>query len=459
MNKNKKKVLVVDDEQGVRQSFRMTLKDNYDILEANNGKEALKILQENRPDVILLDIIMPQMSGIEVLKNMKEIGVQVPIIVITAIKDTDAGKEAMKLGAFDYLTKPLDVKKLEALIQKTLGSRAVILVVDDELGVRDSCRLVLKDEYNVLTATNGQECLKIVEDQSPSAVLLDIRMPDIDGIEVLKQIREMKPHLPVVILTGVGTHRTAIEAIKLGAADFIVKPVSASHLKKAIEDVLTKTKKELLVKDTSVSVEDTLKKHYLDTLKSLSKVIESRDPYTKRHSEQVAKYAIEIAKELGSSDEEIEIMEQAALLHDIGKIGVKDSILHKPDKLNSEEWKEVKKHPEIGEEILQPFKLLHIEQAMIRYHHERFDGTGYPDGLKGEETPIYARILAVADSYDAMVSLRPYRRAFTSQEVKEELEKCKSNQFDPRIVDAFLRVLEKKGKKDKRSKEANSLNR
>lgn len=328
-----------------------------------------------------------------------------------------------------------------------------ILVVDDELGVRESLRMVLKDNYNVLTAANGQEGLEMIKEGKPSLVILDVKMPDIDGMEVLKQIKDTCPQLPVIVLTGAGTHRIAAEALKLGAADFIVKPINAGSVKQTIENILTSGDKKMFEGNPFPSTEKALKNAYLDTLRALSKVIESRDLYTKRHSELVAKYAVEIANELGLSTEEIEVMEQTALLHDIGKIGIKDTILNKPGKLNAEEWEEVKKHPLIGEELIRPFKLLHIEQTMIRHHHERFDGAGYPDKLKGEEIPIYARILAVADSFEAMVSDRPYRSKLSLEEAKKELERCKGTQFDPKVVEAFLRVLETKATKEARDEQ------
>jgi putative nucleotidyltransferase with HDIG domain len=324
-----------------------------------------------------------------------------------------------------------------------MSLQANILVVDDELGVRESLRMVLKDNYNVLTAAGGQEGLEMIKEGKPSLVILDVRMPDMGGIEVLKQIKDTCSQLPVIVLTGAGTHRIAAEALKLGAADFIVKPINAGSVKQTIENALTGTDKKMSGGSSFPSTEEALKNAYLDTLKALSKAIESRDLYTQKHSELVAKYAVEIAKELGLSTEEIEVMEQTALLHDIGKIGIKDTILNKPGKLNPEEWEEVKKHPLIGEELIRPFKLLHIEQTMIRHHHERFDGTGYPDKLKGQEIPIYARILAVADSFEAMVSDRPYRSKLSLQEAKKELERCKGTQFDPKAVEAFLRVWEK----------------
>lgn len=349
-----------------------------------------------------------------------------------------------------------------------MSLKSNILVVDDELGVREALRMVLKDSYNVLTATNGQEGLGAIKQGGLSLVILDVRMPDINGLEILKQARARCPQLPVIVITGAGTHRMAIEAIKLGAADFIVKPINVVYVKQTIKNALTSTGKKVSAGSSVPCKEETLRNEYIGTLRALSKEIESRDPYTQRHSERVTKYALEIAKELGLSTEEIEIMEQAALLHDIGKIEIKDMILHKPDKLNSEEWGVMKKHPLRGEEIIQPFKLLHIEQTMIRHHHERFDGNGYPDKLKGEEIPIYARILAMADSFEAMISDRPYRSRLSLQEAKKELERCKGTQFDPKVVEAFLRALETKAikedrdeqrEKNEQGKETDSTNR
>ncbi|GAG05818.1 unnamed protein product, partial [marine sediment metagenome] len=158
---------------------------------------------------------------------------------------------------------------------------------------------------------------------------------------------------------------------------------------------------------------------------------------------KVSEHALKLAQELGLSKDEQEVMRETALLHDIGKVGIAEVILNKPDRLNPQEWAEVKRHSQIGEEFLQPLKVLHIEQSMIRHHHERYDGKGYPDHLKGEDIPLYARILAVADAYEAMTSERPYRRAFSPIEALTELERCSGTQFDPKIVEAFVTILKK----------------
>ena len=170
-----------------------------------------------------------------------------------------------------------------------------------------------------------------------------------------------------------------------------------------------------------------------------------KDPYTRAHSQQVTQYALLIGEELGFSEEQQQVLEQAALLHDIGKIGVPDNILRKPGPLTESEWEIMRQHPEIGQELLEHIQVLHLEQTMIRHHHERWDGKGYPDGLKGTDTPLYARILNVADSFHAMVSDRPYRKALPIEVAIEELKKNSGTQFDPQIVEAFLRALERSG--------------
>ncbi len=322
-----------------------------------------------------------------------------------------------------------------------MGNKKKILVTDDEIGVRESFRMVLKDTYDVLTADSGKECLRIVKHNRPHLVILDVCLPDMNGMKVVKEIRQDNVSLPVIVITGVGTHKTAIEALKLGAADFIAKPLNFYYVRKAIANVFSEKNKTL--KDLP-SAEDIITKDYLSSLKMLNKILEVKDPYTRKHSKKVSEYAVKIAQELGLSLDEQEVMRETALLHDIGKVGVAESILNKADKLNPQEWSEIKRHAQIGEQFLEPLKILHIEQSMVRHHHEHYDGNGYPDHLQGKQIPLYARILAVADAYEAMISERPYRHALNSIEALTELERCSGGQFDPKIVKAFVRVLKKR---------------
>ena len=318
--------------------------------------------------------------------------------------------------------------------------QAQILVADDESMVSESFRIALKDNYNVLMASSGKECLEIVKQAPPNLLILDIRLPDMDGIEVLEEIRKFNPSLPVIVITGVGTHQTAIEALKLGADDFIAKPLNFFYLRSVIANSLSPNNKR---KKQLPTAEDVIIKNYLSSLKMLNRILEARDPFTKKHSQRVSAYSVVIARELGLSLEQQEVIRKTALLHDIGKIGISEAILQKPSQLTAEEWIEVQRHAQIGEGFLEPLNVLHIEQTMVRHHHERYDGSGYPDGLKGEGIPLYARILTVADTYEAMTSSRPYRKTVSSSEAVAELERCSGTQFDPKIVQAFKRALNK----------------
>jgi putative two-component system response regulator len=327
-----------------------------------------------------------------------------------------------------------------------------ILVADDELGVIESFRIMFKDSYEILTANTGQECLNIVKQDNLQLLILDVGLPDMDGMDVFKSIRENNIYLPIIVITGVGTHKTAIEALKLGAVDFVAKPINFYYVRNTIENVFLTNHME---KPSLPTAGDVIAKSYISTLKTLNKILEARDQYTRIHSQRVSEYALKIAQELGFSPDEQEVMYQTALLHDIGKVGVAEMILNKPDKLNAQEWSEIKKHAQIGEEFLAPLQALHIEQSMIRHHHERYDGKGYPDHLKGEDIPLYARVLAVADAYEAMTSQRPYRKPISQGEAIAELKRCSGTQFDPEIVKAFVRTLEKENDLEKNLGENN----
>ena len=321
-----------------------------------------------------------------------------------------------------------------------MPERKQILVTDDDPAVRESFLMMLKGSYEVYTADCGKKCLEAIRQNRPDLVILDVNMPDLTGIEVFKEILKIDNTLPVIVITGVGTHKIAIDALKLGAVDFLAKPVNVQYIKTAIANIFTLRDKGIKALPTT---EDLINKDYLPILKTLNRIIEAKDPFTREHSKRVSEYSVRIAHELGLSEDEQEIMEQTAFLHDIGKVGVAEAVLNKRDKLSPQEWTEVQKHALIGAEILEPLKLLHIEQSMIRHHHERYDGKGYPDHLKGEDIPLYARILSVADAYDSMVYGRSYRYAYTPIESLTELERCSGSQFDPKIVKALARILRK----------------
>ena len=325
-----------------------------------------------------------------------------------------------------------------------------ILVVDDEEGCRESFRMILKENHEILTAKDGTEGLDLLRKEKPNLVILDVKLPGIDGIALLQEIRKIQPGVPVIVVSGLGTHKTVIDALKLGATDYLAKPIDVLQVKETVRKALFQAECEAALERSSEknglpSVEEVLESTYLNTIKTLCKILVKKDPYTRAHSQQVTHYSLLIGEELGLSKAELDVLEQAALLHDIGKVGIPDDILQKPGALTENEWKIMRQHPDIGQELLEHIKVLHLEQTMVRHHHERWDGKGYPDGLKGTEIPLYARILNVADSFHAMVEDRPYRKALTLETAIGELKQNSGTQFDPELVEVFLRALERAG--------------
>lgn len=314
-----------------------------------------------------------------------------------------------------------------------------ILVIDDEKEVCSVIGDFLRSlGYSPVSANSADEAMNFLNKKKPALILCDVKMPKIDGIEFLQQVRAKFEQLPIVMMSGAGTHERVIKALEVGASDFIAKPFNFDNLKNIIRRLIGTAERD---KEKTIlsPVEKILRQSCLDILTALATTLEAKDPYTHGHSERVTQYAVKIAKSLGLSGDVIEVIEYAAMLHDIGKIAVSDIILQKPDKLTLQEWGEIKKHPVVGSDILGKLALLRSEQPIVLHHHERYDGNGYPEGLKREKIPIGARILAVADSFDAMTANRPYRNALTIEQAQKELMSCKGSQFDPQIVQVFLK--------------------
>jgi putative two-component system response regulator len=348
------------------------------------------------------------------------------------------------------------------------NNEAKILIVDDEMRVREILSRKLGDEgYHCLTAPNGSNALKLLKTDQIDLVLLDLMMPGKSGTEVLTEIKAMYPDTAVIMVTAVADVQTAIGLMKAGAYDYIIKPVELNILLVSLGRALEKRRLIIENRDYQSHLEHKVKEQtekvrqsFLNSITSLVYALEAKDKYTHGHSQRVTKIAVAIAKELAIPQTVIGKIELAGLLHDVGKIGVSEAILNKPGKLNSEEFEAVKSHCEIGERILAPIVEDKEILEMVRHHHERYDGTGYPDGLSGKQmtqgasivavAEVYDAIaspgamsLAVADAYDAMTSDRPYRPAMTTEATCAELEKGKGTQFDPVIVNTFLKLLEK----------------
>jgi len=329
-----------------------------------------------------------------------------------------------------------------------------ILIVDDE---KITCNVIaqrLKREgFSCVTAYNGKEAFEYFCKGNFSLVISDIRMPEKDGLELLRLVKAVRPNMKFIIMTAYAEIEVAVEAMHLGASDLLIKPfeleLAVFSVKKAIEQ--TKMEEELesyhknlkkLVAERTEKLQEayhTLKKAHLDSVKVLAEAIDAKDPYTRGHSDRVRQMSLRIATSLRFNEERMEILEYGALLHDIGKIGVKDEILQKPGPLSAEEYQTIREHPLIGVRILEGVEFFKDKIPMIRNHHEQFDGKGYPDRLVGEAIPLEARIIAVPDAFDAMTSSRPQRENRALEEILSDMEQQKGRQFDPRILEIFLR--------------------
>ncbi len=348
-----------------------------------------------------------------------------------------------------------------------------ILIVDDEIGPRESLRMVLKPNYNVYSVENGYAAIQMLQQVEMDVLTLDLKMPGMNGIDTLKEIRMISPDVMVIIITGYGTLKSAIEAIRYGVFDYIPKPFNVPEILSIIDKSIQRRRLNLKVKevlgncfnqqllkepaansDSSLQEENKGVTDYkwdeinlsdtqscLEFAKVLAYTLEEKDPYTSGHSERVCYYSDFISKRLSLSPKERSELQIASYLHDIGKIGISNRFINKKGTLTPTDWAVIKQHTRKSIELLVPLNLSSNIISYIQHHHERYDGTGYPDGLAGERIPLGARIISISDSYDSMTSDRPYRKPLTNGDAKSELLKNAGKQFDPKLVALFLDVL------------------
>lgn len=323
-----------------------------------------------------------------------------------------------------------------------------ILLVEDNPDHAELARGVLmreKEIGEVVRVETGQDCLeRLVGDREFDLILLDYDLPGINGLETLRKINKSGYDIPVIMVTGQGNEAVATEAIKMGAYDYIVK--TGNYLA-ALPTVAVKTLENHRTKRENAQLRENIEQNYLDTLAVLISVIEMKDSYTSGHSDRVSKYAFAIAKEMKLSSGEAERIRAAGLLHDIGKIAIDGQILLKNGSLTGKERKVIQTHCECGVKILRPAAFLGKLLPIVHQHHERFDGKGYPQGLKGDEIDPGASILAVADSFEAMTNSRSYRSAMSFEEAVDEIRRHAGTQFDPEVVEAFLSAVKKIGRR------------
>jgi response regulator RpfG family c-di-GMP phosphodiesterase len=330
--------------------------------------------------------------------------------------------------------------------------KAKTLVVDDEELIRDLMVHTLNNYgYEVETAGNADDALERMDRSSVELALIDIQMPGKSGIELLGEIVDKYPDTAVVMVSGINEIDTALTTMKMGAYDYITKPFTPSVVAQRIELALEKRRLIIENRNYQLNLEKLVKERteelvstYDATIKALGGALDLRDSETEDHCRRVAAYVLKLAKIVGIEDEKIlRDLELGAFLHDIGKIGVPDAILLKPGKLTEEEKKVIETHPGLGNDLIKQIQFLKGASELVLSHHEWFDGSGYPRGLRGSDIPLPARLFTVADTIDAMTSDRPYRKALPIEAVGKELRKLSGVQFDPQIVDAFFSVPER----------------
>jgi putative two-component system response regulator len=332
---------------------------------------------------------------------------------------------------------------------------AKILIVDDEADIRSLLARGLADSsFECVQSSNALDALNKLKTDRFSLVMSDVCMPGMSGMELLRSIKRHDPDLSVIMITGVLDLATAVNSLKMGACDYITKPFDLVAVRRAVGQALERHRLTLenryyqrelerLVQERTCELNGALKEveeGYRFTLEALAAALDAREHETQAHSQRVREYAITLAQRLSLGAEELIDIGRGALLHDVGKIGVPDSILLKPTKLTSEEWVQMKRHPQVGHEILRSIKFLASAADIVLAHQERYDGTGYPNGIAGTEIPLGARIFAVVDTLDAMTSDRPYRKALTFDAARNEIKRCSGTQFDPLVAEAFLSI-------------------
>ncbi len=494
-------ILFVDDEETILEIATDFFEHKgYKVMTARDGMEALEILKSEKVDCCFTDINMPRMDGMELAEHIRIRDNTLPVIVMTGYPSLDVTIKTLKNGVVDFLIKPVKLDQMELCVRRVLRQRDVfvenILLKKEVQGKERIERLNRKlrskvDELGVLNSilaeftniTSGTDVFKRIVEMATNIVGADesrffaINEEIEKPFEVAAMVREQAGQNGHPVMLALSEEKAREKLVKEVAADAIplllpgsTKDIGLTEdgsgmfvplkIREKVFGVLTSisfgknghmfTEKDLyylsfLTQNAANAIEnmvlyENIYENLFATLYAFVNALEARDPYTQQHSNRVAGISMTIGKELGCSPEELETLNFAGLLHDIGKIGIRDDILLKPGRLTDEEFEKIKEHPAIGARIVERLGLWDTEKQIIRSHHERFDGTGFPDGLQGEEIPLMARIMSVADVFDAMASNRAYRKKMGMDQVLRIIEEGSGSQFDPQVVKPFLRL-------------------
>lgn len=478
------KILVVDDDEDVQELCRVLLSDaGYDVDTVSDGMRAQQHVRERDYDLFLIDLMMPKMGGFELLQSLRDSSVDVPVVVLTSHGTTENAVACLRLGVKDFLIKPFCKEDLQMVISGVLEAKRMakehlrlrlllpLFEISREILVETDLNRVLKKILDVVISETraDQAGLLLFSPDSRAVTVREERGACIHRLWGLldnsvirtgqaaiwvNQVQYLNPEINRFM------RETALSAVI--AMPFIVKgkiigilavcrgkgnsfnegdlelmSIFCGQAAVAIENAR-------LFEEVSRKTEEIRRAHF-DAISALAEALESKDAYTRGHGDRSVEYAVSVAKKIGLPEARMEYLKYAAILHDIGKIGIPDHILNKPTKLTAEEYEIMKSHPEKGAEILRQIAYLQPVVPLVLYHQEEYDGTGYPSGLSGEAIPLEARIVAVIDAYDAMTSDRIYRKALEKEQAVAELKRCSGTQFDPKVVEAFTQVLAEQG--------------
>ncbi|MBU1196459.1 MAG: response regulator [Proteobacteria bacterium] len=497
------KILVVDDEEGILDVTEGYFqRKGYEVYTASNGVEALEVLKRIKIGCVFTDINMPMMDGLELAENIRLMENTLPVVVMTGYPSLENSIQTLKNGVVDYLIKPVNLEQMELTLKRILRERELFienLILKEEVERQERLKKLNNELVERVEEVNTLN--RIMEDFSDTDSsygifnkVVDLGVEELNADKVFFHIySDEDKSLVLVASADRGNGNEDVNAVfgrdisKL-SNDFILDVLSTDHNPCLISNAgksgrLDAVVKSLMVvplkirdkifgvasafsfdkkvlfneKDIyymsfitqkaasaieNIALYENIYDNLFSTLYAFVAALEVRDLYTRKHSTRVAKYAHMIAKEMKCSDEELDIISFAGSLHDIGKIGIRDDILLKPGRLTDEEYEKIKEHPTIGADIISKLGLWDRETEIIRHHHERFDGKGYPDGLKEFQIPKLARILCVADSFDAMASDRSYRKKMEKEKVMNIIRENSGTQFDPEAVEAFLKVMD-----------------
>lgn len=439
-------ILITDDSAAIRHRLIKLLEPlNATFEEAENGRQAWDMITNKVFDVILTDIDMPEMNGIELCRRLRN-GSEtrsIPVIVVSSLDSEEDVERGFEVGATYYIAKSDVYTDLLDTVQEVLSrskrnSNQLILVVDDSQTIRKIVSDGLsRAGFKILAAEDGQDAIKKLEDHTPDLILSDIDMPNMNGYEFCEAIHTDARFsgIPFVAMSAKNDRGNMNRMIQHGAASYVCKPFNMDSLVIQLEEILSNQFRLLLKERERLETERNL---IIASISSLVSALEARDPYTKGHSEVVGKIVSGMLALTGASKNEINIARVGGRLHDIGKIGIRDSVLLKTGPLTDIELAHIMEHPLKGADIIKNIPSLREVIPIIKHHHERIDGNGYPDGLKGSQIPLLARMTAVADTYHALSSNRPYRNFTEHDRALQIIYDARGTQLCPECVGLFM---------------------